>query len=148
MRVSLLLYPIVGLAAFGCGGSESGPPIYPTSGKVLVDGKPAAKARVTFHALNGPAGAALQPIAIAEADGSFRPSTRLSYDGAPAGDYAVTVVWPKVTMDHGEAIEGPDLLRGRYGDPARSGLKATIKEGENDLPPLQLKTSRGGSNGG
>jgi len=142
MKVSLLFCLIVSLATFGCSESASGPPIYPTSGKVLVDGRPAAKARVTFHVLNRPAGEALQPIAIAEEDGSFRPSTRFSYDGAPAGDYALTVVWPKVTMDQGEAIEGPDLLRGRYGDPARSGLKATIKEGENALPPIELKTSR------
>ncbi|WP_074313703.1 hypothetical protein [Singulisphaera sp. GP187] len=33
-------------------------------------------------------------------------------------------------------------LRGKYSDPARSGLTATIKEGENTLPPFQLKTSR------
>ncbi len=51
----------------------------------------------------------------------------------------MTVVWPKVTMDHGEEIAGPDRLRGRYGDPARSGLKVTIKEGENALPPIEVE---------
>ncbi|WP_143206586.1 hypothetical protein [Singulisphaera sp. GP187] len=136
------MFSVVGLFAFGCGDETSGPAIYPISGKVLVDGRPAAKAQVSFHALNGPGGETLQPIAIAEADGSFRPSTRFSHDGAPAGNYVVTVVWPKVNLDHGEEVAGPDLLRGKYSDPARSGLTATIKEGENTLPPFQLKTSR------
>jgi hypothetical protein len=142
LRLNRILFLSVGLAALGCGDETSGPAIYPISGKVLVDGRPAVKARVSFHALTGPAGESLQPIAIVEEDGSFRPSTRFSHDGAPAGNYAVTVIWPKVTLDHGEEVTGPDLLRGKYSDPARSGLRATIKEGENSLPPIELKTSR------
>ncbi len=76
LRVHILLLLIVGLTAFGCRDEASGPVIYPVSGKVLVDGQPAAKAQVSFHAPNAPAGEMLQPIAIAEEDGSFRPSTR------------------------------------------------------------------------
>lgn len=143
MKTFILFYIALSLAALGCANDDYGPAIHPVSGKVLVDGRPAAKARVTFHALDASAGGeSLPTMAIAEQDGAFRPSTRFSYDGAPAGSYAVTVVWPKIVIDHGEEIEGPDQLRGKYGDPARSGLKVTIKEGENALPPFELKTAR------
>lgn len=59
----------------------------------------------------------------------------------PAGDYVLTVIWrkaAKVADDGG----GDDLLRGRYGDPEKSILKATVKAGDNLLPTIELKTRR------
>lgn len=138
-----VIYYSIALAVLGgCGEGDEGPVVHPVSGKVLVNGKPAAKAQVSFHARGGPAGGAPPPMAITEEDGTFRPSTRYAHDGAPVGDYALTVIWPKMRVDHGEEVAGPDQLRGKYSDPGRSGLKVTIKEGENTLPPLELKTSR------
>lgn len=126
-------------AALGCGGGDAGPPIHPVSGLVRVDGRPAAQARVTFHRLGGPPTVAV-PYAVADAEGAFRPSTRLTGDGAPAGEYALTVVWPEIRVDHGEEVAGRDRLGGRYGNPQTSPLKATIRAGENPLPPLDLKS--------
>ncbi|WP_422929739.1 hypothetical protein [Singulisphaera sp. PoT] len=131
------------LASFsGCGGpGEAGPRVYPVSGKVLIDGKPADKARISFHA-SGAAVGPSTPYAVSGQDGSFRPTTILAEDGAPAGEYSLSVIWPAVTVDHGEEVDGPDRLRGAYNNPQTSGLKATIKEGANELPPLELKTRR------
>jgi hypothetical protein len=129
------------LVGGGCGGGDEGPAIYPVSGKILVDGKPAAKALVTFHPASGSPGKAI-PFAETDAEGTFRPSSRMSHDGAPAGDYILTILWPEVRVDHGEEVSGPDRLGGRYGNPRGSGLKVTIKEGENSLPPFDLKSSR------
>jgi hypothetical protein len=128
------------LVAGGCGG-DGGPTIYPVSGKVLVDGKPAVKALITFHPMSGPKDQAI-PYAETGADGTFRPSTRLTGDGAPAGEYALTILWPEVKIDHGEEISGRDRLGGRYANAGDSNLKLTIKEGENSLPPIELKSSR------
>ncbi|WP_165226369.1 DUF4198 domain-containing protein [Aquisphaera insulae] len=122
----------------GCRGEDTGPRVYPVSGRILVDGKPAAKAEISFHPLDPRSRQAPQPIAIAEEDGSFRPSTRLSQDGAPAGEYTLTVVWRKIRVDHGEEVAGADQLNGRYNDPHRSGLRVTIKEDENTLDPIHL----------
>ncbi len=128
------------LAFGGCGGDD-GPTVYPVSGKVLVDGKPAAKAQVTFHRMSEPASKEI-PFAETDADGSFRPSTRLTGDGAPAGDYTLTILWPEIKVDRGEEVAGPDRLGNKYSDPRASSLKVTIKEGENSLPPFELKSSR------
>ncbi len=128
------------LVVEGCGG-EAGPTIYPVSGKVLVDGKPAAKALVTFHPSSGPP-TSMIPYAETDADGTFRPSTRLTGDGAPAGNYTLTIIWPEIKVDHGEEVSGRDRLGGKYHKPQDSNLKVTIKQGENSLPPFELKSSR------
>ena len=96
------------------------------------------RARVSFHPSSGSIKAA--PYAEADPDGAFRPSTGLTGDGAPAGDYTVTIVWPEITVDHGEEIAGPDRLGGRYNSPRSSNLKVTVREGENSLPPFELKS--------
>lgn len=124
----------------GCGKGGDGPPVYPVTGKVLVDGKPAAKAEITFYPLAAAPKASPQPIATVEADGTFRPSTQLANDGAPAGEYAISIVWRKVTVVQGEEISGDDLLKGRFSDPKRSGLRVTVKEGDNTLNPFELRT--------
>src|SRR5262245_26228369 len=78
------------LALAGCG--ADGPPLHPVTGKVLVDGKPAEHATVTFHPAGGGADAP-KPRATVKADGSFALTTHTTGDGAPAGEYAVTVEW-------------------------------------------------------
>lgn len=138
-RPPLRLPLIVALLAAGCGEGDARPPVQPVAGRVLVDGKPAARARVTFH--RSPASPAAEvPYAESDADGAFRPTTRLTGDGTPAGDYDLTVIWPEIRVDHGEEVAGADRLKGRYDTPQKSNLKATIREGENTLPPLELKT--------
>lgn len=133
---------VIGLASLaGCGG-EPGPAVVPVFGKVMVDGRPAAKARLSFQPI-GPRDPSAPPtIAITEDDGSFRPTTILSHDGAPPGEYAVSVTWPAIKEDHGEEVEGADRLRGRYASPGGSGLKAVVEEGGGALPPFELKSSR------
>lgn len=129
------------LAAAGCGGAAR-PPAYPVSGRVLdAAGRPAEKAVVTFHRAGaGPNDA--RPSGRVEADGSFRLSTYAENDGAPAGEYAVTVVWPgpppkDLRGDPGE--EGPDRLSGRYRDPAKAAWRVTVGEGPTTLDLFQLK---------
>jgi hypothetical protein len=99
------------LTSCGRGGRK---PVYPVSGKVLFKGKPAEGAVVTFVALEANDRQAPRPGAQVKRKGTFRLSTYVSYDGAPAGRYAVTVVYrsPARQVD-GENV-GPDLLRGRY----------------------------------
>ena len=85
----------------------------------------------------------LRPRAKTDAQGKFVLWTYERGDGAPAGEYDVTVVWRgKLTGDDvhpDEADAGPDKLKGRYAEPAKSGLTATIASGKNELPAFQLK---------
>jgi hypothetical protein len=139
-----LLGPLV-LGA-GCA-KDRHEPTFPVQGQVLVKGKPAAGAvvlLVPLARLDDPE--ALKPRGITDGEGKFRLTTYERGDGAPAGEYAVTVRWPKRTKsaldeDDGRARLGPppDVLGGRYSNPKRSSLTLTIQAGENFLPPLQLR---------
>jgi hypothetical protein len=111
-------------------------PVFPVQGKVLYKGQPAQNAIVFLHPLGKVAPDEPTPRGIVAADGSFRIGTYRDKDGAPAGQYAVTVVWKT------EAKGGDDqdnLLPARYLNPSTSGLTAQVKEGPNELEPFQLK---------
>ena len=109
------------------------PPVYPVRGELLVNGKPAVGAVVSFHPVGNLTPDAVKPQATVETDGTFRPNTYDLRDGAPAGEYALTVYWPG-----GKGPIGPDRLKGRYGNPARPVLKVTVKAGDNVLDPIRL----------
>jgi hypothetical protein len=111
-------------------------PVFPVRGKVFLDGKPAAGATVFFY----PAEAdpeALAPYGVTDASGSFSLTTYLTFDGAPAGDYVVTVRCPGAPQRPGDE-QGPDRLRGRYADPKTSALRATVERRPTEVPPFEL----------
>jgi hypothetical protein len=103
------------------------PPVQPVRGKVLLDGKPVADARVVFRL---DAFRRWQLEAYTEADGSFVLTTYSRHDGAPAGDYDVAVVLRRADPTDPDRL-GPNLLPDRYADPATSGLKAAVQAGDN-----------------
>ncbi len=118
-------------------------PVYPVRARVLVDGKPAVQAQVLFHpSENTPE--APRPTGQTDDQGYFNLTTYANGDGAPEGDYAVTVTWfrvfPTGNQRNAELVRHNVLPR-RYAVPDSSRLKATVSKGENELPPLQL-TSR------
>jgi glycine/D-amino acid oxidase-like deaminating enzyme len=123
-----------------CGGVScartSHRPVYPVRGQVFVQGKPAVQARVTLHPVD-PTDTA-RPSAVVEEDGSFRFSTYLAFDGAPAGEYVVTVEWPSAARKQDELNAGLDLLQGRYSDPKKSPLRVRVREEQNELEPFRL----------
>jgi hypothetical protein len=146
IRASLLL--VSSIALLGCGKHEdSRVAVYPVVGKLLVAGKPAPRAEITLHLLTAdgkfdtsmPMEKTIRPFAIVENDGVFRPTTYTQGDGAPAGEYAITVRWPSYTIDAGEEIAGPDQLKGQYGDRNKPVQKVSIKPAENQLPTIDLK---------
>ena len=134
-RIGILL--VICLVCSACGEpSYQEVPVYPAAGQITVKGKPAYGAVVVFHP-QGDVGMTKgnKPFAMVAEDGSFQATTYVTGDGAPAGDYIVTVVWPEDPHARGPS---PDRLRGRYATPERSDLKATIGPEENNLPPWNL----------
>jgi hypothetical protein len=75
-------------------------------------------------------------MAVADADGAFQVSTFGKYDGAPAGEYAVTLVWPEYN-DAGEA--GADRLKGRFATATKPFTKITVAERENVLDTFEVR---------
>jgi hypothetical protein len=113
--------------------------VYPVSGKVLFEGKPAARAIVKFYAVDAAekqGGQAVVPQGIVGEDGSFRLTTYRSEDGAPAGKYNVSVFWANPSKG-GDDYDKP-LIPARYLNAETSGLTAVVEERATELPPFQL----------
>ncbi len=111
-------------------------PTYPVRGTVHFEGNPTPGALVTFHLVSGKQ---TQRVAdgLVEADGSCTLSSYGPNDGAPAGDYVVTVVWRKPFFD-AEGKPGPNWLPEHYARPASSGLRVAVEPSRNEFT-LELK---------
>jgi hypothetical protein len=105
----------------------------------LYKGKPITAAVVTFH----PQDKSLKerPVGNTKQDGSFRLTTYSANDGAPVGEYTVTIAWfPAIPASQGaEAEPGQNLLPAKYSKPESSGLRAKIVAGDNELPAFELE---------
>ena len=126
------------LLAGGCGGNtpSAAPVVYPTKGKVFLGSSPVRLGRI--H---------LEPVVLGEGtpcwgdigeDGSFVIRTVVDGDGAAPGRYQVWIE-PYSFAINGLAKVQPTKIPFRYTEPATSGLSVEIQEGENVLPPLELK---------
>ncbi len=113
-------------------------PTQPVRGYVYYDGAPIVGAHVRFWWAERRDRRPTEADAFTEGDGSFTLSTYTAQDGAPAGEYNVTVVWRRPLFD-AAGRPGPNHLPDRYARPDASGLRVSVKEGPNELPPLNLK---------
>jgi hypothetical protein len=136
--VLTLLAAILG-AVLGCGGKSDRVPVHPVRGKVVFAAPEPMRAMVFFHPVGNADPKAHRPFATLEKDGSFELSTYDSKDGAPEGEYTITLSWELPAKGSAEDT-GPDLLRNTaYANPAKTPLKATIKPGRNELEAFQIK---------
>ncbi|MFO0928586.1 MAG: hypothetical protein U0736_16450 [Gemmataceae bacterium] len=111
---------------------------------MTVSGQPAGHVRVALHPLGNGAAHGLRPVATTQADGSFRLTTYVAGDGAPPGEYAVTLIWPDESLPIDECVElVHDRLKGRYSDPATTPLRITIRP-EPTFVPLRAAVGGGG----
>ena len=116
--------------------NKTGPKLYPVRGQVFYQDQPAAGAQVVFQPLGEANAMAERPTATVGTDGSFTLQTYPHGDGAPAGEYGVIISWmPENARD----LPNPkSKLPAKYADTMNPALKATVKEGKNDLPPFRL----------
>jgi hypothetical protein len=131
------------LTLTSCGAKPPvGVPVHKAKGTIHFDGKPLAGATLIFHSKVPVSGPDNKPIPVPGAnssdDGSFLVSTFLPGDGLSEGEYDVTM---SCEDRNGKLVrdEYPELLPARYQNRAKSGLRATITAGNNDLQPFELK---------
>jgi len=125
------------LCLVSCESKYGDHPPQPTSGQILVNGQPVKGAMIIFHHVGDWGERTIVPQAWTDEDGRFVLSTYATNDGAPAGDYQVTVKWPAYRRKK----IGPDKLGDRFAKPESSGLTARIVKGTNELPPFDLKAN-------
>lgn len=140
VSLSTFAFALAIVSSSGCGSpDEALLPVFPVSGKVEVDGEPAEGALVVFHPVTELPGE-LRPSGETGADGTFALSTYDSGDGAPTGEYRVTIVIPVTPAGPNPDPDlAPDRLRGRYANPATSNLQVVVEERENKLPVFAVK---------
>jgi len=118
------------------------------TGKVTYKGDPIKGAVVVFIPKGGGNINSQRPSGQTGEDGSYSLATG-SKPGAPPGEYEVTITWNeskskskakpgKISMD-GDEEEVRDRLGGRFAQPGKSGLQASIKSGSNTIPTFELK---------
>jgi hypothetical protein len=117
-----------------CG--ESGVKHYPVKGKVTYKDQPTEGAQVVFQPVDGESNERPKAYGDVKADGSFTLRTQQA-EGAPAGEYNVMILW--FASAGPDALEVKAKLPAKYADPASPILKATVKEGNNELEPFALK---------
>jgi len=114
-------------------------PVFPVQGSLQANGKPLADAKLVFHPVQDLPKDASQflPRARTKEDGTFTVSTYKDNDGAPEGEYWVTVSWrgnePNLRNDD-EAELVPMEYRGR-----QTKLRCKITQSATSLPPFEIQ---------
>lgn len=127
----------------GCSGDDRNwKETIPVTGLVLVDDKPAEGVMLTFHPDGGwDTAQPTETKAMSDKEGKFAASTYEIADGAPKGNYTLTIEWPtlnKISM----TFDG-DALGGKYSKPAKSEYKLEVISGQSvDLGTLKLQGKR------
>jgi hypothetical protein len=138
MPARLPLAAAFALLLSGCGG-DGKPPAVPAGGKVMYrKTAPPEGALVVFHPADPAAEKRVggKPFGKVGADGTFRLTTYAAGDGAPEGEYGVTVDWqPKPKKESkfslgGEGAGGASVLNPKYSNPQKPFATVTVKRGQ------------------
>lgn len=129
---------VSGFTLMWCAACSTPPPPDPdkkatfaVSGKVLLAGQPLPGVTVVFHPSDDAGAKATRAYGKTDASGSFKLSTYVAGDGAPAGRYSVTV--------HGDPDADIVVVPERYARTTSSGLQVEVKQQTNDMPAFQLR---------
>lgn len=125
--------------AIGCGQGEVAPSVavHPAQGKITFKGQPTHGATVTLHPKTPTADIPV-PRATVDKTGAFKISTFAPGDGAPEGEYALTVFWYKPIGTGLDVTPGPNVIPVKYTKPESTNIVIKIAAGQNDIPTIQL----------
>lgn len=123
-----------------CSSGKKPPVCFPVHGSVASKGRPLADAMVVLHRIGGDVEGSQKPMAFTDATGTFTLTTHTHNDGAPTGEYAITVELRALTTGGEEPVRnGPNTLPAKYAKPQTSGFKYTVVDGDNQIPPIDVK---------
>jgi len=132
----------------GCGEEssfKSTVPVFPASGKIIHLSKPLAGVILIFHSTD--VNQKIKSQATTDNDGKFVATTFKTADGAPEGDYTITLTVPSNESDSAREDaategqfrkEGPVRFPSKYQNPATSPLKVKVTKNQPDLGILEI----------
>jgi hypothetical protein len=110
--------------------------VYAVTGTVLFEGQPAEGATVVLHPADR--SITIRPRGVVDADGSFELTTYLPGDGAPVGEYKVTIDWRKPVEFAGDFLPGPNKLPEALASMATTKLHASVPRGGGELEAFEI----------
>ena len=128
----------LGFFALGYTGGCKAPrrAVFHVQGKVLNwDNKPVSGASVTFIPLDVSVAEKLRPQGVTDDEGAFTLTTYESNDGAPEGQYVVTIELRPAREDSFDSALPPDTFLGKYSDPKSSKYHFRIESRSNNILP-------------
>lgn len=120
-------------------------PVFPTFGKILYQGKPLAGIILLFHSTD--VNQKIKSQATTDEDGKFVATTFKTADGAPEGDYTITLTVSSNESDSAREDaaterksrkEGQVRFPSKYQNPATSSLKVKVTKNQPDLGILEI----------
>ena len=143
----------IALVCVSCTKAPDRPKVTKVSGQVFVENKPAKGALITLVPMQAPEEVAKSwkfgyPRATVGADGKFQVSTYELGDGAPPGEYRLTIIWPVMEMvegPDGELVEGEkpvfppqNRINTKYSEPGQTPLNIKVEEKPLEIPKYEL----------
>ncbi len=129
---------VLALTFTGCGRSNPNRvAVHPVQGAIQFRGQPMEGAFVSLHPKSATDGVPTPRATVAK-DGSFTVTTYDGDDGAPEGEYVVTVQWYRPVRQGNDLVGGPNVLPVKYASAQTSDVLIRIAAGENHLQPIQL----------
>lgn len=138
LGASLLSLAFLACSTIGC--AEAKPertPVFPVKGTITFKGQPIPGALIALHP-KSPVEGTPQPRANVTKEGALEVSTYDGGDGAPEGDYVLTVKWYKPIKSGQDIVSGPNVIPAKYARQESSNLTISVKPGENVLQPIVL----------
>ena len=142
-RLRLVPVALLALAMFsGCGG-DGKLKVYVVKGQVLYNKEPLKGVDLAFHATNKSSDAGFPPHAKTDENGNFQLTTYLKDDGAPAGEFKVSIAFAAEVAGEDD---GSDQTRKiiaqvpvKYHKKETTPFTVTIKPEANTLEPFALE---------
>lgn len=146
IKIKIASWFLITLIA-GCGGNTSFQPsvkVYPIKGKLEYQGKPMPGVTLIFNPIDETQ--KIKPQATTDGEGNFVATTFQTGDGAPEGDFIITLV---VRSNESDSAREDAEVEGRtkatkipfppkYLNPTTSGLKIKVTPGNPDLGVLSV----------
>lgn len=129
----------IACVCLGCDARKPWEITVPAHGQITLNGKPISGAQVTLYPVGAEVPSSVRPSATSGSDGKYKLTTHAREDGAPVGQYQVTVVWHPLVDSGTGPVRGDNKLPTRYSKPQTSTLVAAVESPGGSLPPLSLK---------
>ena len=142
--ITLALLALAGVGPVflsGCGsGKKPWEITHPASGQVTYNGYPIKGAQVVLTPLDPTIPPTVRPTGETDDTGKFVLGTQDKSDGAPEGDYKVTVTWTPLDTSTGSPVRGPNLIPPQYSQLDQTQLQVKVAKGGSQFQPIDIRT--------